>query len=135
MVGFEAANYDDNNRKNEQNIDLSRMFYSNKNKLAKNEGLAFMGITKVGDFDIDFHLAQDMLMLPNPKGIPNSNVLRPFRNGSDLVRINSERWIIDFGVELDDLAASLYEAPYEYLKKHVHDFRQTNNRKAYKKKW
>ena len=69
-----------------------------KKYLQSNQKLCFMGTTKVGDFDIPHEVAVAMLDGVNPHGKPNSDVLRPFRNGSDLVQDDSNRWIVDFGV-------------------------------------
>jgi hypothetical protein len=62
--------------------------------LTVNSGLCFMGTTKVGAFDIDHEKALFMLNEPNPHGGLNSDVIRPIRNGSDLVQLSSDRWII-----------------------------------------
>jgi hypothetical protein len=93
-----------------------------------------MGVTKVGDFDIEHEAAARLLSSPNPDGRPNSDVLRPFRNGSDLVRVCSQRWIIDFGVNRPLAEAALYAAPFEYLVDHVKETRLKNNRQAYREK-
>jgi hypothetical protein len=106
-----------------------------KRALAANVGLCFMGTTKVGAFDIEHETAARMLSGVNPHGRPNSDVLRPFRNGSDLVRVNSNRWIIDFGVHTQMADASLYEAPFEYLVQHVKPERERNNDKWRAKHW
>ena len=50
--------------------------------LPENKGVAFMGDTKGGAFDIPGELARLWLHLPlNPNGRPNSDVLRPWMNG------------------------------------------------------
>jgi hypothetical protein len=74
------------------NADLSAgCDLTQKRPLSSNAGLCFMGTTKVGAFDIEHEIATRMLSGINPHGRPNSDVLRPFRNGSDIVRINSNR--------------------------------------------
>jgi hypothetical protein len=104
-------------------------------ELRTNVGLCFMGVTKVGEFDITNDAAGDMLGRTNPNSRPNSDVLRPFRNGSDIVRVNSHRWIIDFGATMPLEQAALYEAPFEYLNAHVREERQSNGRAAYRDRW
>ena len=94
-----------------------------------------MGTTKVGDFDIDQEEAIRLLRIPNPHGKPNSDVLRPFRNESDLVRVCSHRWIVDFGVGTSLEQASLFMGPFEYLTKHVKASREMNNDKWRRKNW
>ncbi|MFL6290609.1 MAG: class I SAM-dependent DNA methyltransferase [Thermoanaerobaculia bacterium] len=104
-------------------------------RLATNADLCFMGTTKVGDFDIGDDLAIRLLREVNPHGRPNSDVLRPFRNGSDLVRLNSNRWIIDFGSETSEAKAALYQAPFEHLVEHVKESRLRNNEPRRAKLW
>jgi len=111
-------------------IDLSRSHI-----LAPNLGLCFMGITKVGAFDIEESVAKAMLNQVNPHGRPNSDVLRPFQNGSDIVQVPSNRWIIDFGVRRPMAEAALYEGPFEYLSLHVKPSRAANNRPSYRENW
>jgi len=104
--------------------------------LAENRGIAFMGDTKGGAFDVPGELAREWLSLPlNPNGRPNSDVLRPWRNGMDLTRNPSGRWIIDFGWEMSEREAALYEAPYAYIVKHVRAVRLNNRREAYAAYW
>ena len=42
-----------------------------------------MGDTKVGHFDIAEATAVELLMPPNPNGLPNSDVVVPWINGMD----------------------------------------------------
>jgi hypothetical protein len=76
-----------------------------------------------------------MLNAPNARGKPNSDVLRLFRNGSDLVQTDSRRWVIDYGVDTPLEAAFAYEAPFAFIEKHVRPFRETNNRPLYRERW
>ena len=74
-----------------------------------------MGDTKGGAFDISGELARKWLQLPsNPNGRPNSNVLRPWMNGMDVTRRPADKWIIDFGWEMSEGEAALYEAPFAH---------------------
>lgn len=94
--------------------------------LPENMNIAFMGDTKVGPFDIDDATAQKMLNAKgNPNGRPNSDVVRPWVNGLDIVRRPRNMWIIDFGVDMTESEASEYEAPFEYIAKYVKPFRAT----------
>jgi hypothetical protein len=84
-------------------------------RLTENKGIAFMGDTKGGAFDVPGELARRWLQLPlNPNGRPNSDVLRPWMNGMDLTRRSADKWIIDFGWEMNEREAALYEAPFDY---------------------
>jgi hypothetical protein len=118
------------------NADLtSRSDATQTKSLKGNAGLCFMGTTKVGAFDVESSVALELLTLPNPNGQPNSNVIRPFRNGSDLVRVCSDRWIIDYGVGTPLDEAAPFEAPFQYLVENVKAKRETNNRKTRAEHW
>jgi len=104
-------------------------------RLDSNQGLSFMGDTKGGSFDIAYDLAYSMLLLPNPHGRPNSDVLTPWVNGLDVTRRPREMFIIDFGLSMAEGAAAQYEAPYEYVKAHVLPMRLGNKREGYRTNW
>ena len=87
-------------------------------KLQENLGLAFMGDTKGGAFDIPEDLARRMLDSPNPHGKPNSDVVKPWVNGRDITGRSRNMWIVDFGGMPEDTAA-LYELPFEHVKAQV----------------
>ncbi len=88
--------------------------------LPENRGIAFPGTKKYGSFDITGDVAKQMLAdQGNPNSKPNSDVVKPWVNGSDLVGIRRKMWIIDFGVDMPEEAAAKYEMPFEYLRKHV----------------
>jgi hypothetical protein len=110
--------------------DLTQKLYLDANKRR-----CFMGTTKVGDFDIPFECAREMLTAPNPHGRPNSDVLRPFKNGSDLVRADSQRWIVDFGTNTKESEAALYETPFGYLVATVKPVRILNKRQTRAERW
>ena len=94
--------------------------------LAENANLCFMGTTKVGAFDLDPDTARRMLAAPlNPNGRPNSDVVRPWVNGLDITRRPRGMYIVDFGVDMPEQQAALYEMPFEYLREHVQEFRAT----------
>ncbi len=60
-----------------------------------------------------------MLGAPNPDGRTNRDVVRPWVNGLDITSRPSRTWIIDFGVGMSEQDAALYEAPFEYVLRHV----------------
>ena len=99
-------------------------------RLPENAGLAFMGDTKGGAFDIPGDLARAGLALPaNPNGRPNSDVVRPWVNGLDVTRRPRGMWIVDFGVDMPEHEAAFYEAPFEYVREHVKPERQASRSK------
>ena len=84
-------------------------------RLPDNADIAFMGDTKGGPFDISNEVAQSLLKMPlNPNGRPNSDVVKPWVNGLDITRRPRNMWIIDFGVDMSEADAALYEAPYQF---------------------
>ncbi|MCA9966829.1 MAG: class I SAM-dependent DNA methyltransferase [Anaerolineales bacterium] len=101
-------------------IDLTRA-----NQLEENFGLSFMGVTPAGPFYVEGDIAREWLALPeNPNGRPNSDVVKPYFNGTDITKRRRDVWIVDFGVDMSLEDASLYEAPFEYIEKNVKPARQ-----------
>ncbi len=98
-------------------------------RLTDNLGVAFMGDTKGGPFDIPQSVAVEMLGQPNPDGRNNSDAVRPRTNGKDITSRPSDTWIIDFGVDLSMEEAALYEAPFEYVNTHVRPSREKSRSK------
>jgi type II restriction/modification system DNA methylase subunit YeeA len=105
-------------------------------RLGENAGVAFMGDTKGGAFDVPGELAREWLRLPlNPNGRPNADVLRPWVNGMDVTRRPADKWIVDFGWTMSEREAALYEAPFAYIAEHVKPVRIANRRQAYADFW
>jgi hypothetical protein len=77
-------------------------------------GKCFMGASKKASFDILEATALTFLREPNPNGKPNSDVVRPWANGIEVTRRPQHIWIIDFGNEMPEGEAALYEKPFEY---------------------
>lgn len=104
-------------------------------RLKENLGISFMGDSKGGAFNIPASTAREMLKRSNPHRRPNSNVVVPWVNGESVTRQPKERWIIDFGTNMTEEDAAKYEAPFEYVDKHVRQKRQSNRRVSYAQKW
>ena len=105
-------------------------------RIPANIGVAFMGDTKSGPFDIPGDLAREWLRLPaNPNRRPNSDVLKPWVNGMDLTRRLAGKWIVDFGWEMSEAGAALYEAPFGYIREHVWPKRRKNRTPSVKRLW
>ena len=105
-------------------------------RLFRNKGVAFMGDTKGGAFDIPGEQAREWLQAPtNPNGRPNSDVLKPWINGMDITRRPADKWIIDFGWKISREEAALYEVPFLHARKHVYPARQNNRRESYRVNW
>ena len=89
-------------------------------RLPQNAGVAFMGDTKGGPFDVAGDQAREWLQLPaNPNGRTNADVLKPWINGMDLTRRPAGKWIVDFGLRMSAEDAALYEEPFRWVKEHV----------------
>lgn len=105
-------------------------------RLDQNLGIAYMGDTKGGAFDVPGDLARAWLQAPlNPNGRPNADVLRPWVNGQDATRRPSDKWIIDFGWETSEREAAYFEAPFKHVKEKVYPERIENRRDSYRKYW
>jgi hypothetical protein len=104
-------------------------------KLRENGDVAFMATTKGGAFDVSGDLAREWLRLPtNVNGRPNSDVLRPWRNGMDVTRRAADKWIVDFNL-MSEACAAGYEVPFEHLQKFVRPEREKNRRDSYRAAW
>ena len=118
-------------KRGDEGIDLTRT-----KRLSINAGVAFMGDTKSGAFDIAGDLAREWLRLPaNPNGRPNADVLKPWVNGMDLTRRPAGKWIVDFGWSMTEADAALYEVPFGHVKEHVWPSRERNRASAVRKFW
>lgn len=119
------------------NADLtSTVDLTHARRLPENAGLAFMGDTKGGAFDIPADVTVRMIAAPlNPNGRPNLDVMRPWVNGMDVTRRPRGMWIIDFGVDMPEAEAAMYEAPFEFLRRHVWPDRSQNRRESYRQRW
>jgi hypothetical protein len=125
MVGFdggeETSRFLDGRTVNVINPDLTgALDLTVAQRFTENANLAFMGDTKGGAFDIESGVAEKMLNAPiNPNGRSNSDVLRPWVNGQDVTGRPRGMWIIDFGVEMAEEEASLFEMPFQHVLQHV----------------
>ena len=106
------------------------------NSIAANRNVAFMGCTQGAKFDVPKETAYEWLLEPvNPNGLTNAEVLRPTWNGFDVTRRPSGRWIVDFGSEMEQPEAALYQEPFEWLKKNMLPNRTQNQKAEYRKHW
>jgi type II restriction/modification system DNA methylase subunit YeeA len=100
-------------------------------KLAENRDVAFIGVQKTGPFDVAAQRARAWLKEPlNANNRPNTDVLRPYLNGSDITRRSKDTWIIDFGTNLTERQAALYESPFQYAKEIVKPVREKNKEQS-----
>ena len=108
---------------------------STARRLSDHERLAFIGTTKKAPLDISFDVAIDMLRSPNPHRRPNSDVLRLYLNAADVTGRTERRWIIDFGADMDEGAASLYERPFRHVRENVYPLRRDHREPVQRTFW
>jgi hypothetical protein len=103
--------------------------------LRENLNVCFMGASKKAPFDIDGAVARAWLAQPNSHGQSNASVLRPLYNGADIVRRWGDRWIVDFGTDMDEPAAQLFSAPFQYVYENVLPVRKQKSQSTYLATW
>ena len=134
--GSEIARTLDHSPVGNINADLtSGLDFTEAKRLKENQNLAFQGIGKVGDFDIPEEVAIGMMAQPNPHGLPNSDVIKHWINGTDITQRPRNVWVIDFGVDMPMTDAALYEAPFEYVRWKVMPERTKNKMRWRAENW
>ncbi len=104
-------------------------------KLTENRNVSFRGMDKIGPFDITESVAITMMAQPNPDGRSNADVIKRWINGEDITERSRNMWAIDFGVDMPENEAALYEAPFEYVKSVVRPTRINNRMRRRAEKW
>ena len=85
--------------------------------LKSNQSVAYQGTIKTGPFEIDGELARKWIAMPlNPNEQGNVAVLKPWSNGYDITRRPSGQWVIDFGTNMVEADAALFEIPFGHLR-------------------
>jgi hypothetical protein len=103
--------------------------------LSENLNISYMGDTKGGAFDIDSEFAQRLLRATNRSGRSNSDVIHPWVNGSDITGRARGKWLIDFGIDMTEEQAALYEEPFRHVYEQVKPERASNRRESYRERW
>ncbi len=104
-------------------------------RIIANLGKSVIGRQKDGPLDVPGEVGRKFITtLGNPNNRPNSDVVRPWRNGMDLTRRSSDRWLIDF-MNMEEGVAALYEAPFEYARLHVKPLRDGNRDPKRRSHW
>ena len=104
-------------------------------RLPENATTAFIGDVKSGSFDLPDEEARSLLYSPNPSGRPNSEVLVPWVNGLDVLRRPRFCWIIDFGSDMTEGEAALFERPFRLVEERVKPKRLLVKRRRYRELW
>lgn len=103
-------------------------------RLKENSGLSFEGVKPAGKFDLSGEEARSWLDLPNPSGVSNRDVLKPYISGDDLTDRVKDRWIVDFN-QMEFEEASKYRRPMQHVVNEVKPERERNNEKATRENW
>jgi SAM-dependent methyltransferase len=88
-------------------------------KLSQMQAIHIEGVKKGADFEIEADLANAFLKEPNPHSRPNSDVIRPYVNGDELISDRHVGWIIFFPPNSSMSAAAAYSAPFERVRERV----------------
>ena len=134
--GSQTTRILDGKRVNNINADLTGGADLTQAKtLAANASISFAGEKKHGPFEISREVAEDMLRQPNPHGKPNSDVVKPWLIGRDINQVSRNMWIIDFGTDMLEADAALYESPFEYVRSVVKPLRDKHRDTRLKNNW
>ena len=103
--------------------------------LPENDGLVFLGMMKAGPFDVEEAEARAMLAQGgNPNGRPNSDVVRRRLGAQSITGRDRGGYVIDFA-DMAEGDASLYEAPFEYVRRVVKPVRDANRDQLMRQNW
>jgi hypothetical protein len=149
MVGFGAMELNetrtlDGNTVSKINPDLtSSADLSLAKRLHESAGIGFIGGTPKAPFTVDEQTALKWISAPtNPNGRPNSDVLKRWVNGRDILTRGPSQWIIDFGLPyerktkipgelyLSEAEASFYELPFLHVQETVYPLRKNHRERV-----
>jgi type II restriction/modification system DNA methylase subunit YeeA len=134
--GTESSRTLDGQSVSEINADLTHSVdLTNAVKLRENSGLWAYGSQQKGSFDISGATAAELLASPNPAPYDNTKVVRPSINGKQLLQCKADTWVIDFGEDMPEAKAALYEAPFEYVRRVVYPERRGRKEKRQRTHW
>ncbi|SDY78119.1 DNA methyltransferase [Nitrosomonas sp. Nm33] len=103
--------------------------------LPTNKDRSFFGLCLAGPFKVDIATALAWLKdTGNPNGRPNSDVVRPIYNGSDITRRWAGNWVVDFAGMEQEKAAD-YLAPFAHVEEKVKPVREGNREAVRAEKW
>jgi type II restriction/modification system DNA methylase subunit YeeA len=109
---------------------------SSAKPLSINRNLVFQGMKFVGEFPILPELARAWLRSSgNPNGRPNADVVKRWLTGIDLTRRPEDRWVVDFGNDISEVDAALYEKPFEHVRVKVLPEREKVRRENHRRNW
>ena len=104
-------------------------------KLSENSKAGFVATVKAGAFDIPGSIARHWLAQPNPIGRSNTEVVKRWANGMDVTRRWADNWIIDYGVDMPQAQAALFEAPFAHVRQVVKPERDKTRADRERRNW
>ncbi len=104
-------------------------------KLTENSGISFEGIQKGGPFDVTWDEALRLMRKPNPNRRSSYEVLKQRFNTNAITDRYDGELIVDFGGSMSERDASQFEAPFDYIAKHVKPKRQKNRQPSLCERW
>jgi hypothetical protein len=113
----------------------SEMDLTTAKPLPENADASYFELCLAGPFKVPAQIATQWLRGPNVNGLPNSEVLKPIYNGSDITRRWAGNWVIDFGARMTEGDAALFEKPFEYANQHIKSVRANNREAQRSKNW
>ena len=113
----------------DRHVDLTKA-----NRLKENLGIAYQGVILVGPFDITEEKAREFMLASNPDGIKNADVVKPLVTAKDITDRPSNRFVIDFGVDVTRGYAARHVGPFELLRDSV-DLEAKNTGNSPRPKW
>ena len=103
-------------------------------RLKENAGKSFIGVMPGGKFDLPGRLAREWIELPNPGGVSNSDVLKPYIGGDDITDRNKDRYTVDFN-QMPLQQAEKYRRPMQYLLLEAKDKKGKSPKDSKREKW
>jgi hypothetical protein len=99
------------------------------------EELCFQGPVKVGDFDIEWTKARELLTAPaGPRGRHAVEVLKRWYNGTAITGRDHSKWIIDFA-DMPLAEAAGFDGPLEYVRDVIKPERDKNSDRQRRENW
>ena len=103
-------------------------------RLKENLGIAYQGVILVGPFDIAEQEARELMLASNPDGAKNEDVVKPLVTAKDITDRPSNRFVIDFGVDVTRGHAARHVRPFELLRDRI-ELETENTGKSPRAKW
>lgn len=85
--------------------------------LRENANIAYQGVQAGKQFVVSGDAALKMLQMPNPSGMPNSDVLVPWADDGTAKSLDRGQWVIDFGNTMTEAQSAAYCEPFDTVRK------------------